>query len=41
MTPVHRVLFDKIDSIQATIDFIRITGGPFTGKMYLATDDHA
>jgi hypothetical protein len=36
MTPAHRVLFDKIDSIQATIDFIRITGGPFTGKMYLA-----
>ena len=36
MTPAHRVLFDKVDSIQATIDFIRITGGPFTGKMYLA-----
>jgi hypothetical protein len=36
MTPAHRVLFDKIDSIQATVDFIRITGGPFTGKMYLA-----
>jgi hypothetical protein len=36
MTTAHRVLFDKIDSIQATIDFIRITGGPFTGKMYLA-----
>jgi hypothetical protein len=34
MTPAHRVLFDKVDSIQATIDFIRITGGPFTGKMY-------
>jgi hypothetical protein len=26
----------KIDIIQATIDFIRITGGPFTGKMYPA-----
>jgi hypothetical protein len=36
MTPAHRVLFDKIDSILATIDFIRITGEPFTGKMYLA-----
>jgi hypothetical protein len=34
MTPAHRVLFDKVDSIQATIDFIRITGGPFTGKTY-------
>jgi hypothetical protein len=34
MTAAHRVLFDKVDSIpQATIDFIRITGGPFTGKM--------
>jgi hypothetical protein len=36
MTAALRVVFDKIDSIQATIDFIRITGGPFTGKMYLA-----
>jgi hypothetical protein len=36
MTPAHRDLFDKIDSIQATIVFIRITGGPFTGKIYLA-----
>jgi hypothetical protein len=38
MTPAHRaVLFDKVDSIQAMIDFIRITGGPFTGnEMYLA-----
>jgi hypothetical protein len=34
MTPAHRTLFDKVDSIQATIDFIRITDGPFTGKMY-------
>ena len=34
MTPAHRVLLDKVDSIQATIDFIRITGGPFTGKTY-------
>jgi hypothetical protein len=33
MTPAHRALFDKIDSIQATIYIIRITGGPFTGKM--------
>jgi hypothetical protein len=36
MTLAHRVLFDKVDSIQARFDFIRITGGPFTGKMYLA-----
>jgi hypothetical protein len=33
----HRILFDKIDTIQATIDFIRITGGDFTGKLYLAS----
>jgi hypothetical protein len=36
MTAANRVHFDKIDSIQATIDFIRIPGGPFRGKMYLA-----
>jgi hypothetical protein len=36
MIAPHCVLFDKVDSIQATIDFIRITGGPYTGKMYLA-----
>ena len=36
MTAANRVHFDKIDSIQATIDFIRINGGPFTRKMYLA-----
>jgi hypothetical protein len=32
----HRVLLDKVDTIQATIDFIRITGEAFAGKMYLA-----
>jgi hypothetical protein len=32
----HRVLLDKVDTIQATIDFIRITGGAITGKLYLA-----
>ena len=32
----HRVLLDKVDTIQATIDFIKITGGAFTGKLYLA-----
>ena len=26
----HRVLLDKVDTIQATIDFIRISGGAFT-----------
>jgi hypothetical protein len=35
-TAPHRVLIDKIDTIQATIDFIKITGGAFTGKSYLA-----
>jgi hypothetical protein len=32
----HRVLLDKVDTIQATIDFIRITGGASTEKLYLA-----
>jgi hypothetical protein len=36
LSVAHRALFDKIDTIQATIDFIRMTGGPITGKMYLA-----
>jgi hypothetical protein len=35
-TAPHRALIDKIDTIQITIDFIKITGGAFTGKPYLA-----
>ena len=35
-TAPHRALIDKIDTIQTTIDFIKITGGAFTGRSYLA-----
>ena len=36
LTAPHRVLLDKIDTIQTTIDFIKIIGGAFTRKSYLS-----
>jgi hypothetical protein len=32
----HRKLLEKIDAIQATVDFIKITSGTFSGKQYSA-----
>jgi hypothetical protein len=31
-TEVHRRLLERIDLIQPTLDFVKINGGPFTGK---------
>ena len=34
-TDPHRKILDKIDTIQVTVDFVKMTGGSFTGKQYL------